>query len=303
MASDEYHFVTRWQVEGSIQEVSDILEDVDSLVRWWPSVYLHVKTLEPGDEINLGKVVGLYTKGWLPYTLRWQFRVTESNAPYGFALTASGDFDGEGVWTLEQAGPVANVTYDWKIRAGKLLLRSLSFLLKPVFSANHRWAMAKGEDGLKLELARRRAPTQEESAGIPDPPFPTTCPVRGPGRGHIPSQEAAMAQAPQVTTHRNYIGGSWVESVSGRTYTVYNPAHKDVAQGVVQASQAEDATAAIEAADAAFPAWAGTPAPQRASVLYRALEIMRERQEDIARTSPWGRGSPWPTPRARSSGL
>ena len=183
MASDEYHFVTRWQVEGSIQEVSDILEDVDSLVRWWPSVYLYVKTLEPGDEINLGKVVGLYTKGWLPYTLRWQFRVTESNAPYGFALTASGDFDGEGVWTLEQAGPVGNVTYDWKIRAGKPLLRSLSFLLKPVFSANHRWAMAKGEDGLKLELARRRAPTQEESAGIPDPPGPTfshNLPRKGP---------------------------------------------------------------------------------------------------------------------------
>ena len=97
-----------------------------------------------------------------------------------------------------------------------------------------------------------------------------------------------MAQAPQVTTHRNYIGGSWVESVSGRTYTVYNPAHK----GVVQASQAEDATAAIEAADAAFPAWAGTPAPQRASVLYRALEIMRERQEDIARTITLEEGKP-----------
>ncbi len=93
MASDEYDFVTRWQVEGSIQEVSDILEDVDSLVRWWPLVYLDVTVFDPGDENNVGKVVGLYTKGWLPYTLRWQFRVTESNAPNGFALKASGDFD------------------------------------------------------------------------------------------------------------------------------------------------------------------------------------------------------------------
>ena len=77
MAKNEYHFITRWQVEGDVREVSDILEDVPSLARWWPSVYLDVDILEPGDERGVGKVVGLYTKGWLPYKLRWQFRVTE----------------------------------------------------------------------------------------------------------------------------------------------------------------------------------------------------------------------------------
>ena len=53
--------------------------------------------------------------------------------------------------------PVVDITYDWRLRAEKPLLRNLSFLLKPLFEANHRWAMAQGEESLKLELARRRA--------------------------------------------------------------------------------------------------------------------------------------------------
>src|ERR1051325_12165405 len=111
MGSSSYHFITHWKVEGTIEEVSSILEDAEGLPRWWPSVYLEVKTLETGGEKGVGKVVGLYTKGWLPYTLRWQFRVTESNAPYGFTLEAWGDFVGRGIWTLEKDRKDATVTH------------------------------------------------------------------------------------------------------------------------------------------------------------------------------------------------
>jgi hypothetical protein len=173
MATNDYHFITDWRVEGSINEVADILKDAEGLPRWWPSVYIDVKTLEPGDENGVGKVVDLYTKGWLPYTLRWQFRVTESRYPYGFSLEAWGDFNGRGIWTLEQTGSAVNITYDWKIRADKRLLSALSFLFKPIFSANHRWAMERGEQSLELELARRHARTPEDAARIPPPPPPT----------------------------------------------------------------------------------------------------------------------------------
>jgi hypothetical protein len=174
MNNNEYHFITRWRVEGTCDEISDVLEDAESLTRWWPSVYLDVDVLEPGDARGVGKVVALHTKGWLPYTLRWGFCVTESRKPYGFSLRASGDFEGSGVWTFEQDGEWVNVTYDWKIRADKPLLRYLSFFLKPIFAANHRWAMAKGEESLRLELARRRAMTPAELASVPPPPPPTT---------------------------------------------------------------------------------------------------------------------------------
>jgi hypothetical protein len=162
MPSNEYHFVTHWRVEGTINEVADILKAADELPRWWPSVYLRVKVLEQGDKDGIGKVVSLHTKGWLPYTLRWQFRVTESRYPHGFSIEAWGDFNGRGIWTLEQDLQCVNVTYDWKVRADKPLLSALSFLLKPVFSANHRSAMARGEASLKIELARVQAQSVEE---------------------------------------------------------------------------------------------------------------------------------------------
>lgn len=172
MASNVYHFVTHWRVEGTIKEVSEIIGDAAGLVRWWPAVYLDAQVLEPGDERGLGRVVSLYTKGWLPYTLRWSFRVTEV-CHDGFTLEARGDFDGHGIWRYEQDGPWVNITYDWKISAEKPLLRYFSFLMKPIFSANHRWAMARGEESLRLELARRQAVTAEERARVPAPPQPT----------------------------------------------------------------------------------------------------------------------------------
>ena len=174
MAASEYHFVTRWRVEAAIEEIQEILNEAEDLARWWPSVYLDVRIEEPGDPgTAIGRVVSLYTKGWLPYTLRWKFRLTENRFPHGFSLEAMGDFVGRGVWTLKQDGPIADITYDWRISAEKPLLKYLSFMMKPLFSANHVWAMARGEESLRLELARRHAKSDDERAGLAAPPPPT----------------------------------------------------------------------------------------------------------------------------------
>ena len=174
MEAHDYHFVTRWSVDGTCGEVADVLGDPLGLPRWWPSVYLRADELEPADPRGLGRRIRLRTKGWLPYTLTWEFIVIESRYPNGFTIRAEGDFEGRGVWTFEQQGPHVNVTYDWSVRARKPLLQNLSFLLKPVFEANHRWAMAQGEASLKLELARRRATSPEMFAAVPPPPGPVT---------------------------------------------------------------------------------------------------------------------------------
>jgi hypothetical protein len=173
MTANEYHYITNWHIKGTVEEVSEILSQATDLVRWWPSVYLDVQETTTGDENGIGKVIHLYTKGWLPYTLRWSFRVTESKYPHGFTLEAWGDFVGRGIWTFRQDGEWVDITYDWKIRADKPLLKYFSFLLKPIFGANHQWAMRMGEESLKLELMRRRAATLEERARIPSPSGPT----------------------------------------------------------------------------------------------------------------------------------
>ena len=171
--SNDYHFITRWRVRATRDEVFEILDDARDLAVWWPSVYLGVTEVHPGNKEGLGKVVRLYTKGWLPYTLHWSFSIVRVDYPDGFALAATGDFVGRGIWTFEPDGDYVNIIYDWKLAAEKPLLKYFSFIMKPIFSANHHWAMQMGEESLKLELQRRRARTPEELAAIPPPPPPT----------------------------------------------------------------------------------------------------------------------------------
>lgn len=161
-------------MSATCEEVYRILEDAEDLVRWWPSVYLDARVIEKGQPGGVGKVVELYTKGRLPYTLRWKFQVLDTDFPNGFSLEAIGDFVGKGVWTFKPVWPdICEVTYDWQISAEKPFLKAMTPVLRRVFSANHLWAMRKGEESLRLELLRRQAKTEEERQKIPAPPGPT----------------------------------------------------------------------------------------------------------------------------------
>lgn len=168
MSSSSYHFISNWQIEASAEEVYSIITDSARLVEWWPAVYLDIKVLDKGDEKGLNKLIELYTKGFLPYTLRWKFRVVNIQKAKTVEIEALGDFIGHGKWTFEENGNnKCNVTYDWKIEAKKPLLKKLSWLMKPAFSANHEWAMKKGEESLKLEILRRKG------LQVSPPPKPT----------------------------------------------------------------------------------------------------------------------------------
>lgn len=171
--STRYQFRSVWRVAGSPGEVKAILGDAASLARWWPSVYLEVEPLRAGNDDGVGRELRLYTKGWLPYTLRWTLLITEPITDVGFPLTASGDLTGDGRWTFSADGPETVVSYDWQVTADKPLLRRSSWLLRPVFAANHRWAMTRGQESLALELRRRRATSPERRALVPPPARPT----------------------------------------------------------------------------------------------------------------------------------
>ncbi|HSO94226.1 MAG TPA: aldehyde dehydrogenase family protein, partial [Candidatus Dormibacteraeota bacterium] len=90
-------------------------------------------------------------------------------------------------------------------------------------------------------------------------------------------------QRTEAGTYKNYIGGRWVESKSGKTFTSTNPAHKAEVLGVMQASNQEDVNAAIEAAQKAFPGWRRTPAPARGEIVLKAGLLLEERKEELAR--------------------
>jgi hypothetical protein len=148
--SNEYHFLTRWRVpRATVEEVFAVLVDAEALPNWWPSVYLAVT---PVGE----RAYDLYTKGWLPYTLRWRLIARDADPPHRIEIGAEGDFVGRGIWTLTPDGEDVAVTFDWKLLAEKPLLRLLTPLLRPAFSANHRWAMGKGQISLIREVRRRQ---------------------------------------------------------------------------------------------------------------------------------------------------
>src|SRR4030081_3693061 len=88
-------------------------------------------------------------------------------------------------------------------------------------------------------------------------------------------------QKTQATSYKNYIGGHWVESKSGRTFTSTNPAHKDEVLGVMQASNADDVNAAIEAAQKAFNGWRHTPPPARGEIVLKAALLPRAHKAGV----------------------
>ena len=173
MASHHYHFQTRWRLEASAEEAFPLIDAVAEYVRWWPAVWLRVEILEPGDADGIGGRARLTTKGYLPYILTWEGTTLEKTFPRRKVSRATGDFEGHGVWTFRPDGSFVDVEYNWEIIADKPLLKYFSFLFRPLFAFNHNWAMVRGEESLRLELARRRAKSPEELARIPAPPAPT----------------------------------------------------------------------------------------------------------------------------------
>ena len=95
-----------------------------------------------------------------------------------------------------------------------------------------------------------------------------------------------------MAAHKNYIGGKWVESVTGKTYPVHNPAHTDQVVGEFQTSGVEDTLTAVAAAKEGLVTWTNTPAPARANIIYKALEILGRRAEELAETITIEEGKP-----------
>jgi succinate-semialdehyde dehydrogenase/glutarate-semialdehyde dehydrogenase len=87
------------------------------------------------------------------------------------------------------------------------------------------------------------------------------------------------------------IGGEWRDAAGGAAFAVTNPATGEPLAEVPDGGAAETG-AAIDAAAAALPGWAATPAPARAVVLRKAAALMLERQERLATIMTLEQGKP-----------
>jgi len=90
---------------------------------------------------------------------------------------------------------------------------------------------------------------------------------------------------------RARIGGEWRDAAGGGTVPVTNPA-TGALLGTVPDGGAADARAAIEAANAALPAWRARTAKDRAVLLRRLHDLLMAHQEDLARIMTAEQGKP-----------
>ncbi|KAJ5930383.1 hypothetical protein N7466_005876, partial [Penicillium verhagenii] len=79
---------------------------------------------------------------------------------------------------------------------------------------------------------------------------------------------------------RLFINNEFVESKSEETYKLYNPATDEFVADVQQAGR-EDVDAAVDAAQAAFPAWRDTPVHMKAAMFNKLAGLINENKEEL----------------------
>ncbi|MFD3001833.1 NAD-dependent succinate-semialdehyde dehydrogenase [Pontibacter toksunensis] len=78
-----------------------------------------------------------------------------------------------------------------------------------------------------------------------------------------------------------YVNGAWTKAASGKTFEVTNPATGEVLASVPDMNR-EDVRKAIDAADAAWPAYRDLTAKERSALLRKWFNLIMERKEELA---------------------
>src|SRR5579862_9757534 len=95
-----------------------------------------------------------------------------------------------------------------------------------------------------------------------------------------------------ASTYQMLVGGEWVGSDGGE-FEVTNPATGETIATVPNAT-IDDVRRAIDAAEAALPAWRGLAAIERARILRRASDLLRADADRIGGIMTDEQGKPFP---------
>ncbi|WP_413375764.1 aldehyde dehydrogenase family protein [Alkalihalobacillus sp. 1P02AB] len=85
-----------------------------------------------------------------------------------------------------------------------------------------------------------------------------------------------------ANTYGNYIGGSWVQSESGKTFKSVNPGRTEEILGYFPESTVNDTRQAIDVARHTFREWSQVSPIKRADILYRLIRLMEDDKETLA---------------------
>jgi succinate-semialdehyde dehydrogenase / glutarate-semialdehyde dehydrogenase len=96
---------------------------------------------------------------------------------------------------------------------------------------------------------------------------------------------------PDLFRQQAFVGGRWLDAASGEVKQVVNPATGALI-GTVPNCGAQEARAAIEAADKALPDWRSRTAKARAQLLRKWFDLIMANQEDLALLMTVEQGKP-----------
>ncbi len=88
-----------------------------------------------------------------------------------------------------------------------------------------------------------------------------------------------------------HVGGRFVDGTSGETHSLLDPSDESVLAELALAGE-EDADAAVQAARAAFPEWAGATPGERSAALTRLAAILDDRAAELAEVESRQAGKP-----------
>lgn len=97
---------------------------------------------------------------------------------------------------------------------------------------------------------------------------------------------------PDLLRSQSYINGKWVDAKDGSLFPVDNPATGDNIAYVANLN-ADQAQVAIDAANAAFPAWRARTAKERSIILRKWFDLIIEHTDDLARIMTVEQGKPF----------
>ncbi len=107
--------------------------------------------------------------------------------------------------------------------------------------------------------------------------------------------DAPVMSVPQTT--KMFIGGEWRDAIDGGRLAVINPADESTIAEVAFGGRA-DAESAIDAAAEAMPGWMTKSPYERAGILKKTADLLRERSLELAKTLTLEQGKPIPEARA-----
>jgi betaine-aldehyde dehydrogenase len=104
--------------------------------------------------------------------------------------------------------------------------------------------------------------------------------------------EVTVSQSTATRRLQNFVGGKFVDSMSGKTSHVVNPSTGE-AYAEAPLSSAEDVDAAFRAAAEAFPTWRDTTPSERSLALFRIADALEKRAEELVRAECENTGKPY----------